>query len=96
MKNDKMVTIELTSKAYRDLLWFKNFMSLKLNGITNDEVCKKLNINPNGVSYIDTKLEGKLMKEMDFEPEFTFSDCISSHIKSTMVEQKTGEVNFIT
>jgi hypothetical protein len=88
--------VPMTEETYHKLLWFKNFMTIKLSGITNDVVCEKLGINPDGISKVDLKLEEELMCEMDFEPEFTMSECIDMTIDSVMVEQKTGEVNYIT
>ena len=93
----KMVTIELTEKAYRELLWFKNFNTRKLRGITNPEVIRKFKLDSKKQPVeVNVRLMRKAELEMDFEPRYTFSQCISDTIESVMDEQKTGNVNFIT
>ena len=84
-----MKTIELTDKEYVDLLAFKNFVSLKTRQVTNKVVWVKSGKKEMAVNT-------KLSREVDFEPEFRFGECISQTIKSVMDEQKTGEVNYIT
>ena len=80
----KITTIKITVRAYEDLLLLKNYMSMKLRGITNPEITD------------GTKITDKVMKSVDLEPEYTVSMCISDTVASVMNEQQTGEVNFIT
>jgi hypothetical protein len=87
-KDNGIKTIELTDEQYSWLLWFKNYMTIKLREITNDEVMKI--IEKKG------KLPNSLYKKMDFDPEYKFGDCITDILESMMEEQKTGKVNFIT
>jgi len=78
-----MKTLKLTDKAYADLLELKNHMSIKLRQITNPEIHESDDLS-------------KVIRKINFEPEFDFSECISSIIGSVWNEQETGEVNFIT
>ena len=83
-----MKTIKLTNKAYEDLLELKNHFSVKLRQVTNPETMK-----PEYNRYIDLL---KINRKIDFEPEFSFSECLSMAIDSIWDEQKTGIVNGIT
>jgi hypothetical protein len=91
-----MKTIELTDEAYATLLEFKNFWTCKLGEITNTEMLAYMKIvqDEHGVTYDLDKLFPP--NKIDHEPTFTFSDLLIQLIESTMVEQHTGEVNYIT
>lgn len=83
-----MKTIELTDKQYTALLSFKNYMTLKLRFITNTEVGSAIQKSGG--------MTDEIRNEMDFEPEYSFGECIVDTIGSVMLEQQTGEVNYIT
>ena len=84
-----MTTVLLTNEAYQDLLELKNHITIKVRQITNKEVLGNLKQE---VSIYDQFNPG----EIDYEPEYSISDCIRDIIGSIWMEQKTGKVNFIT
>lgn len=92
----KMTTLKISEMAYKKLLSFKNFHTMKLRGITNNEVFKRMGTTPEYIGEVDTELLWKLANELDFEPEYTFTMLIVDTIDSVMNEQETGEVNYIT
>jgi predicted CopG family antitoxin len=92
-----MKTIELTDEAYANLLDFKNFWSMKLGEITNKEVLDYIEKNSDARGCIKKGLKTKFpTKKFDYEPDFTFSDLLNQWIASTLDEQQTGNVNYIT
>lgn len=72
-----MKTIQLTEKAYADLLELKNHISLKVGDVDNEEALAH-------------------DREMDVEPKYSFSSCISDIVGMIWHEQETGEVDNIT
>lgn len=86
-----MKNIALTDEEYATLLEFKNFMTMKLHGVSNIEAIKLLT----GKSGTDEGIDN-IRRLINYEPEYTFGDCITDTIKSVMNEQETGNVNFIT
>jgi hypothetical protein len=94
-----MKTIQLTDNQYKDLLWFKNFMTTKLRVITNQEVIKVIDdyhLNKGKTEGEFKRIPKGTDSKMDYEPEYTFGHCIHDIIESVMIEQQTGEVNYIT
>ena len=89
-----MVEVELTMEQYATLVWFKNYMTLRLREVTNQEVLNKMipcDTNPFG-----ERLPDNAVYEYDLEPEYTYGECIKDIIDCVMDEQRTGEVNYIT
>ena len=77
-----MKTIELTEKAYADLLELKNYISVKTREVTNKEALLDL-------THCNCR-------EVDMEQGYTFSECIEAVVGGIWEEQNTGEVNYIT
>ena len=83
----------VSKEAYGDLLELKNHISVKVRQITNKEIDKRFaDETEHQISILD-KFNPR---EIDYEPEYTFSDCIRDVISSVWNEQETGKVNFIT
>ena len=78
-----MKTIELTDEAYAELLELKNHISMKTREISNQDILVLPNIN-------------NAKRIVDWEPEYTFNQCIIDIIKSIWHEQETGIVDSIT
>lgn len=102
-----MKTIELTEQQYKTLLEFKNYVSFKTRDITNPEITKMMpNIEESLYNLRMVKeskkqkkfkpIPRRLWKNVDFEPEYSFGECISDAIGSIWHEQETGEVDCIT
>lgn len=83
-----MKTIELTEKQYKALLSLKNYISMRVHEITNQDALDA--IHKVGV------VTEKIKTSYDFEPKYSFGECIKDVVGSVLLEQKTGEVNYIT
>ena len=79
----------ISDETYIDLLELKNFITVKTREVTNKEILENLK---SGTSIF----EQFNPKEIDYEPEYSFSDCISQIVGGIWNEQKTGKVNYIT
>lgn len=79
----RMKTIELSDEQYLNLLYYKNIISMKVREITNPLV-------------LGREIDDDLMCAANFEPEYSFGQCIADTIGSVMEEQETGQVNYIT
>ena len=82
-----MEVLLISKEAYGDLLELKNHISVKVRQITNEEVLNRL--KQRALADFD-------LREIDYEPEYSFSDCIKDIVRSIWNEQETGEVNYIT
>jgi len=78
-----MKTIELTDKAYADLLEYKNIISFKVHAKST------------GLKNYPKNTTKKLMRTENIEPEFGFSECVSLAIGYIWYTQETGEVSYI-
>lgn len=84
-----MKTIELTDEAYVDLLDLKNHISIKIREVTNEEI---LNNSKDG-EPMPKKFSPR---KYDYEPEYTFSECLEEVCKMIWYEQESGNVAYIT
>ena len=84
-----MEVLLLNDEAYRDFLELKNHITIKTREITSKEILDNLK---SGIPIH----EQFNPKEVDYEPEYSFSDCLSQIIGSIWNEQETGKVNYIT
>jgi len=83
-----MRRIELTDDQYKTLLSFKNLIALKVRQVTSPKVINLMKTEkemPEGIN-----------EALDYEPEYSFGQCIEDIIGLVIDEQETGEVNFIT
>jgi hypothetical protein len=84
-----MKTIELTDEAYTELLELKNHISVKVREVTNKEILNSLK-------------DGEAMpkkfspRKYNYEPEYTFSECLDDVCKMIWYEQQSGNVAYIT
>jgi Fe2+ or Zn2+ uptake regulation protein len=91
-----MKTIQLTDEAYETLLLIKNLFTIKLHAITNQEMLRYIETVQDKEHFTCNVCKAFNDKEIDYEPEFTFSQMLMNLIQSTLNEQETGKVNFIT
>jgi hypothetical protein len=71
--------IELTDKAYKELLHFKNYISVQHGVITNPKITK----------YEFEDLD-PIMETIDFQPEISFEDCILTMLEILWEEHSDG------
>lgn len=74
----------------------KNRFTIKLYEITNQEMLRYIETVKNERSVVYNIDNAFSDKEVDYEPEYTFSNLITDLIESILDEQETGNVNFIT
>ena len=87
MEKVKLHNITVKDSTFKELLYLKNYMTIKLSAISNKEVGELLDSGRDIES---------LMKKYDFEPEVTFDVCLASIVDMIWHEQNSGEVAYIT
>lgn len=84
-----MEVLLLSNEAYQDFLELKNHITTKTREITNKEILDNLESGTPNLKQFNPR-------KIDYEPEYSFSDCLIQIIGSIWNEQETGKVNYIT